>query len=76
MFEIQTNDPDELKRITVAGILGILFALGLVVYNLVFPFLSGGGYTTENAVFGMLGAIGIVLAAQPTLEAARRLSGS
>jgi hypothetical protein len=72
MFEIRTDDPAQLKRIAAAGGGGIVVGLVLVVLNLVVP-LFAGGYDGGNVVFGLFGLVVVVLATNPTYEAAQRL---
>jgi len=72
MFEIRTDDPGQLKRIAAAGGGGIVIGLVLVVLNLVVP-LFAGGYDGGNVVFGLFGVVVVVLATNPTYEAAQQL---
>lgn len=76
MFEIQTEDTGQLKRITAAGAGGIILGLVLVVLNLVVPLAAGPGYSAGNAVFGLFGLFVMTVAAHPTYHAAVELDES
>jgi len=73
MFEIQNNDPGELKRIIAAGTIGIFIGLFLLATNFVGPLLSGAGYGLGNVIFGLLGIAVIVFATHPTYQATLKL---
>lgn len=73
MFDIQTNDPGQLKRIVVAGGGGILLGLALITFNLVAPLFASAGYGGTNLAFGLFGVVVVVLATHPTYQAAEKL---
>jgi uncharacterized membrane protein YiaA len=76
MFEIQTDERDQLKRVATAGAGALLVGLVIVALNLFGPLLSGGGYGTTNVVFGLFGVVVVVLASHPTYQAAEKLDES
>lgn len=73
MFEILTNDPERLRRIVAAGGGAIVVGVVLAAYNLLLPFVTAGGHTTVNFVFGGFGLLVVLLATHPTNEAVQRL---
>jgi hypothetical protein len=76
MFDIQTESPDQLKRIVIAGSGGILLGLTMIALNFVVPLVSGSGYETTNIVFGLFGVVAVVMATHPTYQAAELLDNS
>jgi len=73
MFELETEDASQLKRILVAGSGALLVGLVIVLINLVVPLVAGGGYDSTNIVFGLFGIVVVMLATHPTYHAAERL---
>ncbi|MEF8812728.1 MAG: hypothetical protein V5A55_02800 [Halovenus sp.] len=73
MFEIQNDNPGELKRIIAAGALGIIVGLFLLTTNIVGPLVSGAGYGLGNVIFGLLGIAVTVFATHPTYQATLKL---
>ena len=73
MFELETEDTGQLKRIVVAGSGALLVGLAIVVLNLVVPLVVGGDYSSTNVVFGLFGVVVVMLATHPTYHAADRL---
>jgi Na+/melibiose symporter-like transporter len=76
MFDIQTDEPDQLKRIATAGAGALLVGLVIVTLNLLGPLVTGEGYGSTDVVFGLFGVIVVVLAARPTYQAAEKLDES
>lgn len=76
MFDIQTDEPDELKRIATAGAGALIVGLVIVGINFLGPLASGAGYEATNLVFGLFGVVVVVLATHPTYQAAEKLDES
>ncbi len=76
MFEIRTDDPGTLKRITAAGAGIIILGLVLAALNLIAPLVTENGYTAGNVVFGLFGLLAVMLATHSTYNAALKLENS
>lgn len=76
MFEVETDDPTQLKRIAAAGTGALTIGFLIVGFNLVRPLLVPAGYELPNLLFGLLGVAVIIWAAHPTYEAASKLDES
>jgi hypothetical protein len=73
MFEIETSDTAQLRRIVAAGSGALLLGLALTGFNLVEPFVSGEGHDVTNVVFGFFGVLAVITATHPTYQAVQQL---
>lgn len=76
MFDVQTTDPGQLKRIAAAGTGGILLGFFIVGINLVAPLTTGASLDATNVAFGAFGLVAVVTATHPTYQAALALDES
>lgn len=76
MFEIETTDTAQLRRIVAAGSGAVLLGLALTGVNLVGPFVSAGGHDATNVVFGLFGVLAVITATHPTYQAVQQLEES